>query len=181
MWTWILLRKAKMFKLCVKSQSQREVEKMWVDTDGYMVGWSTCKDVTPSRREGGERVSRYQSGSKIDLSFFPFIFCQMSSSEDLRRSQLNIAAAEVELQSDLWSDFLICGFSSAHLFCAKSLIQKDFDLHHTSRSFPVGWLSSAWNNRILLCSSFLQPLVTKHNRVSISSEQIGQYSIISIV
>lgn len=31
---------------------------MWVDTDDYMVGWSTCKDVMSSRREGGERVSR---------------------------------------------------------------------------------------------------------------------------
>lgn len=130
-------------------------------------------------RSVGERGEKGRAGTKvgckIDLSFFPFILCQMSSSEDLRRSQLNMAAVEVELQSDLWSDFLICGFLSAHLFCAKSLIQKDFDLHHTSRS-------SAWNNRIVLCSSLLQPLVTKHNnRVTMSSEQIGQYSIISLV
>lgn len=181
MWTWILLRKTKMFKLCVKSQSQREVEKCgWT----LMVTWldgQHAKMWRPVGERGEKGWAGTKVGCKIDLSFFPFIFCQMSSSEDLRRSQLNIAAAEVELQSDLWSDFLICGFSSAHLFCAKSLIQKDFDSHHTSRSFPVGWLSSAWNNRILLCSSFLQPLVTKHNRVSISSEQIGQYSIISIV
>lgn len=129
-------------------------------------------------RSVGERGEKGWAGTKvgckIDLSFFPFILCQMSSSEDLRRSQLNMAAVEGELQSDLWRDFLICGFLSAHLFCAKSLIQKDFDLHHTSRS-------SAWNNRIVLCSSLLQPLVTKHNRVSMSSEQIGQYSIISLV
>lgn len=77
-------------------------------------------------------------GCKIDLSFFPFVFCEMSSSEDLRGSQLKIAAVEGELQSDLCSDFLIFGFSSARVFCAKSLIQKDFDLHHTSRSFAVG-------------------------------------------
>lgn len=92
----------------------------------------TCLDGQHAKmwRPAGERGEKGWAGTKvgckIDLSFFPFILCQMSSSEDLRRSQLNMAAVEAELQSDLWRDFLICGFLSAHLFCAKSLNSEGF-------------------------------------------------------